>query len=57
MADTCRFCREPMPRGRDKSWPAIIGLFFGFWRGYVWTGGGFVHRGCLDVMASRLWGG
>jgi hypothetical protein len=55
-ADSCRVCGEPLPHGRDMSWPAIIGMFFGFWRGYIWTGAGFVHRHCLDVMTDRMWG-
>jgi hypothetical protein len=56
MADNCPVCHEPRPHGRDMSWAAIIGMFFGFWRGWIWTGAGFVHRRCLDAMACRLWG-
>ena len=30
------------------SWPQIIGMFFGFWRGYIWMPGGFVHEQCFN---------
>jgi hypothetical protein len=56
MADSCPVCCEPVPRGRDLSWPAIIGTLFGFWRGYIWVPGGFVHQRCLAVLTRRLWG-
>jgi hypothetical protein len=56
VADKCPVCREPVPRGRDMTWPAVIGTFFGFWRGYAWMPGGFAHRHCLAVAARRLRG-
>lgn len=55
-ADGCPFCHEPLPRGWDMSWPQIIGLSFGFWRGYIWMPGGYVHRRCLDATADGMWG-
>jgi hypothetical protein len=49
-ADDCPVCHEPLPRGRDLSWPVIAGIFLGFWRGYIWMPGGFAHRHCFDAM-------
>jgi hypothetical protein len=53
MADSCPVCHEPGPRGRDMSWAAIIGMFFGFRRGYIYMPGGWAHRNCFDVFAGR----
>lgn len=52
--DECPICHQPRPHGTDLSWLQIAGLFFGYWRGWIWTGAGFVHRRCLPVWAERL---
>jgi hypothetical protein len=56
MDGSCPVCHEPVPRGRDLSWPVIAGIAAGFWRGYIWMPGGFAHRRCLGAAARRLWG-
>ena len=54
MGDTyCRVCQEPLPHGRELSWPVIIGMFFGIWRGYVYMPGGFSHRRCFEEFAGK----